>query len=188
MDVDIDLLNRKELLSKIDHIAASRVSENSLVPHNTGVYFQNIPHDAKTKLSSIEYKSANSRGYFKIDFLNVHVYQGIETEQELVQLMNKEPCWELFDYKEIVDSLFQLNGHFYELQLMKPRTIEQLSAFIAMIRPAKRYLIGKSWSEIFKEIWIKPDDGYYFKKAHALSYAMAIVVQMNKLKSISLGV
>ena len=31
-----------------------------------------------------------------------------------------------------------------------------------------------------KEVWVKPKDGeYYFKKAHAVSYAMACVVHMN---------
>jgi hypothetical protein len=32
------------------------------------------------------------------------------------------------------------------------------------------------------EVWTKPeDDAYYFKKAHAVSYAMAVVVHMNLL-------
>jgi hypothetical protein len=49
-----------------------------------------------------------------------------------------------------------------------------------MIRPAKRYLIGKPWTTIMKEVWLKPTtDDYYFKKAHAVAYAMAITVQMN---------
>ena len=31
-----------------------------------------------------------------------------------------------------------------------------------------------------KEVWVKPSDGsYYFKKAHAVAYAHAIVVHMN---------
>ena len=31
-----------------------------------------------------------------------------------------------------------------------------------------------------EEVWTKPTDGaYYFKKAHAVAYAHAIVVQMN---------
>jgi len=49
-----------------------------------------------------------------------------------------------------------------------------------VIRPAKRHLLGKSWEDILKEVWTKPTtDEYYFKKAHAVAYAMAIVVQMN---------
>jgi hypothetical protein len=60
--------------------------------------------------------------------------------------------------------------------------VEQLGAVLAMIRPAKRYLIGKDWTTIMNEVWIKPENGeYYFKKAHSISYAMAVVVHMNLL-------
>jgi hypothetical protein len=53
---------------------------------------------------------------------------------------------------------------------------------LAMIRPAKRHLIGESWNTVMKTIWTKPTDGeYYFKKAHAVAYATAIVVQMNQI-------
>ena len=40
-----------------------------------------------------------------------------------------------------------------------------------------------------KEVWIKPTtDEYFFKKAHAVAYAMAIVVQMNLIcENISYG-
>jgi hypothetical protein len=63
---------------------------------------------------------------------------------------------------------------------MKPQSIEQLAAVLAIIRPAKRYLIGKDWATVNAEVWQKPsDDEYYFKKAHAVAYAAAIVVQMN---------
>jgi hypothetical protein len=61
-----------------------------------------------------------------------------------------------------------------------PNSLEQLAAVLAMIRPAKKHLIGKSWTEIMSQVWTKPDnDEYYFKKAHAIAYAMAVIVQMN---------
>jgi len=57
-----------------------------------------------------------------------------------------------------------------------------LAATLAIIRPAKRHLASKDWETIMKEVWIKPTNGeYYFKKAHAVSYAMACVVHMNLL-------
>jgi len=60
--------------------------------------------------------------------------------------------------------------------------VEQLAAVLAMIRPAKRHLIGQSWDTVMKEVWTKPtNDEYYFKKAHAVSYAMAVIVHMNLL-------
>jgi hypothetical protein len=63
---------------------------------------------------------------------------------------------------------------------MKPTSIGQLAAVLAVIRPAKRHLVGKDWDTVMKEVWTKPDsDEYFFKKSHATAYAMAIVVQMN---------
>jgi len=51
---------------------------------------------------------------------------------------------------------------------------------LAIIRPAKRGLMYKDWTEIMNEVWTKPTDGsYFFKKSHAVAYAQAIVVQMN---------
>jgi hypothetical protein len=72
---------------------------------------------------------------------------------------------------------------------MMPTSIEQLAAVLAMIRPAKRYLIGKDWSDVMNEVWLRPEgDEYFFKKSHATAYAVAIVVQMNLIcESISYG-
>jgi DNA polymerase III alpha subunit len=72
---------------------------------------------------------------------------------------------------------------------MKPCSIEELAMCLALIRPAKRHLVGKTWTEIAGEIWEKPVNGdYYFKKAHAVAYAHVIVVQMNLIcENISYG-
>ena len=72
---------------------------------------------------------------------------------------------------------------------MGPNNIEQLAAVLAIIRPAKRHLIGKDWTTVMSEVWTKPDtDDYYFKKSHATAYAVAIVVQMNLIcEQISYG-
>jgi hypothetical protein len=44
----------------------------------------------------------------------------------------------------------------------------------------QRYLIGKDWNIVNAEVWQRPEnEEYFFKKAHAIAYAMAIVVQMN---------
>lgn len=180
MDIDIDFLNRDQALNIIKHIKASRLDNNVLIPHNTGIYLQNIPHDPITNLSNIDYKIAEERGYFKIDFLNVNVYNDIKNEEHITQLMEVEPLWDLLEQDEFTNLLFHLNGHGNILRTMKPKSILELAAVLAMIRPAKRYLIGKPWGEILEKVWIKPENGeYYFKKSHAHSYAMAIVVQMN---------
>lgn len=179
-DIDIDFPDRQAALKLFDHTIASRLEKGEFKPHNTGIYVTSIPKDIRTNLSTIDYKSAEERGYIKIDFLNVGLYEGVKSEEHLISLMNEEPLWELLEQDEFSNLLFHLNGYGGILRQMKPTNIDQLAAVLAMIRPAKRYLIGKEWTTVMKEIWIKPTtDEYFFKKPHAYSYAMAIVVQMN---------
>jgi len=61
-------------------------------------------------------------------------------------------------------------------------SIPRLAMFLALIRPAKRHLIGQSWADIAKSIWDKNTDGYSFKKSHAVAYAHLVVVHMNLLE------
>ena len=178
-DIDIDFADRDIVLSKIQHRVAVINNEKK---HNTGVYVTEIPHNPVDNHSTIDYKTAEDRGYFKLDFLNVSIYKDVKDDKHLTQLMEKEPLWELLQHEEFVDQLFHLNGHGTVVKKLCPTSVEQLAAVLAMIRPAKRHLIEKTWTEIMKEVWTKPEnDEYYFKKAHAVSYAMAVVVHMNLL-------
>lgn len=180
MDIDIDFLDRNTALAVLDHIKASRIDNDQLVPHNTGVYFHNIPHNPVTNLSTIDYKTAESRGYFKIDFLNIHAYKGVRDEDHLIQLMNMEPVWELLEEEYIVNQLFHLSQYGIILRVMKPKSVEQLAAVLAMIRPGKKHLIGKPWELVMKEIWVPcQNEEYNFKKGHGISYALVIVIQLN---------
>lgn len=189
MDIDIDFADRSKVLEIIKHVKASRQDQEKFVAHNTGVYLHSIPFDPITNLAGIEYKEAEERGYFKIDFLNVSIYKDVKNEEHLSALMNIEPLWDLLEQDDFSNLLFHVNGHGSLLRQMKPKSVEELAMCLALIRPAKRYLVGKGWDDIEKEIWLKPENGeYYFKKAHAVAYAMAIVVQMNLIcENISYG-
>ena len=188
-DIDIDFLDREKALTLFKHTVASRKEDAKLVKHNTGIYLHEVPVDPITGLCSVPYDEAEDNGYFKIDFLNVGIYKGVRDEEHLVHLMNQEPLWDLLVQDEFVNLLFHLNGHGDIIRKTLPTSVEQLSAVLAMIRPAKRYLIGKDWTTIMTEVWTKPETGdYYFKKSHATAYAMAIVVQMNLIcEQISYG-
>ena len=83
-------------------------------------------------------------------------------------------------YKEVVEELFHINKHYDIVKQHQPTSIEQLAMILAMIRPGKRYLVGKSWEEIEKEVWVKTDE-YFFKHSHAIGYALAIAVQLNRI-------
>ena len=179
MDIDIDFGDRDIILSKITHHVAKLETGKK---HNTGIYVNPIPHNPLTNISTIDYKDAEDRGYFKIDFLNVSLYKNIKNEEHLVDLSNKEPLWELLEHTEVVDQLFHVSGHSDILKKLKPKSVLELACALAIIRPAKRYLLNETWDKIHREVWIKPtNEQYYFKKAHAVSYALAVVVHLNLL-------
>ncbi len=182
-DVDIDFVNRENALKLFKHVPATIIKDEDVEKHKTGVYFHEVPVDPINNCCSFDYKQAEQRGYFKIDLLNVNLYENIENEQQLVELMLEEPDWDMLKDKTIVDQLFHINGHFDIVSKLEPKNIEQLAAVLAIIRPAKRNLMYKYWAEILREVWVRPkDDSYFFKKSHAVAYAQAVVVQMNLIK------
>ena len=175
-DIDIDFADRDIILSQLEHRVAKL---NTGKKHNTGVYATEIPHNPIDNLATVEHKAAEERGYFKLDFLNVSIYKDVRDEAHLTELMEKEPIWQLMEHEDFSEKVFHLNGHSALLKVLKPNSVLKLAATLAIIRPAKRYLANQSWETIMQEVWIKPEEGYYFKKAHAVSYAMACVVHMN---------
>jgi len=181
-DIDIDFADRQKILDVMPHTRATIWDDKGIKPHNTGVYFTDIPTIPGTDQSAFDHKVAEQLGYFKLDFLNVNIYSLVKSRQHLDELINTEPPWSKLQDKEFVDQLFHLNSHYDVVSKLKPQTVEQIACCLAIIRPAKRYLLNKSWNEIYQNVWTKPgDDTYYFKKAHAVSYAMAVVGHMNLL-------
>lgn len=183
-DVDIDCFGRDNIISGIECIFG-RIDrpDGRIEKHPTGVYFQNIPRDPVTNMSTLDHRIANDYGYFKIDFLNVNMYEGIRNESHLLELLHKEPPWDFFEYDEITEQLFHLKGHSRLLKKYKPKSVEDLAMILAIIRPAKSYLQQEEWDTIRKEVWVKVDgqESYQFKRSHAISYSLAIIVNLNLL-------
>ena len=183
-DVDIDLGNRDLLLEHIKHIPAAMRNITPIRKHSTGIHITDIPYDPINNIASIDNAAAESRGYFKLDLLNVHVYANVRDESHLVELM-REPVWTLLNDRDFVSKLIHLGNHYQSIQRMiEPiNSIPRLAMFLAMIRPAKKHLIGLPWSEIAKTIWEKDSDGgYSFKRSHAVAYSQLVTVHMNLLQ------
>lgn len=183
-DIDLDFANREDALRLLKHVPASMVRDGELAKHASGVYFTDIPVDSLTGAASIEYHEAEARGYLKLDFLNVSVYQQVRDEDHLVELMTREPDWDRLNDRLFVEQLMHIGSHYDSLRrFAEPiNSIPRLAMFLAVIRPAKRHLIGLPWRDVAKTIWDKPlDDTYYFKKSHAVAYATLVVVHMNLL-------
>jgi len=186
-DIDIDFKDRDRAISVLPGLtyATIEVTDCKVVrTHNTGVYFTKIPKDNITNAATIDYKEAATRGYFKLDFLNLGIYELIESEQHLNDLIELEANWtRLHTDKEFVSKIIHIGNYFELLQSMKPSNINELAMFLAVIRPGKADLRNKPWDIVEKTVWdLTNATGYTFKHAHAISYAMAVKVHMNLIE------
>ena len=182
-DIDIDMANRDHVLGIIKHTSAAiREKDGQPRKHNTGVYVTDIPYDAGNRMSSLDYGTAEDRGYVKLDLLNVGVYNEIKSETHLIEMM-AEPKWELLEDQSFVEKIIHINKHYDTIHRMPEpiNSIPRMAMMLAVIRPGKRHLIGKPWREVAQEIWEVSDEGYVFKKAHAIAYSHLVVVNMNLL-------
>jgi hypothetical protein len=180
-DIDIDFADREDILSKLKHIPATLTDGKK---HNTGAYFIDIPVDPMTGLASLDFEEAEKRGYFKVDFLNVNVYNGIKDEKHMNTLLAKEPNWQrLWTDKEFCEKVIHVNNHFELLGHLKPDSMVRMAMFLAVMRPGKANLRNYDWKAIARTVWDKPADGsYYFKKAHAVAYAHLVALHINLLE------
>jgi hypothetical protein len=183
-DIDIDFGDRTQALTLLKHIPASILRDDKLVKHNTGVYVTDIPTDPFANIASLDYKVAEDRGYTKLDFLNVSLYTQIKSEQHLIELMSREPEWDRLYEEDFCSKLIHIGNHYDTLVKMPEavNTIARMAMLLAIIRPGKRHLVGRTWKEVGDTVWEKPkDDEYYFKRSHSVAYAHLVVVNMNLL-------
>lgn len=188
-DIDIDLSADaiKKLKAAIKHIPASKITEKGLVEHPCGIYPMNIPIDPLTGMSAIDYEKAEKeQGFIKIDLLHNQIYDTFKSESEIDALLKQPIDWRKLRNEAVVKTLPHINGYYSLLSTIPNITgIEELAMFLALIRPAKKHLqetVRKNgWDSIKDCIWVKEaDEGYQFKKAHAIAYALAITLLIRK--------
>ena len=188
-DIDIDLANRDLLLPLIQHTAASQLRQGQLTKHNSGVYVTAVPQDTLNRWASIDYQTAEARGYFKIDLLNNSVYQLIQDQQHYDDMRARTPPWHRLQDRAFVEQIVHINNAWDYLQRMPEpvNTMARMAMFIAVIRPAKRYLQGRTWREVAERIWLPEQDGYYFKRSHSVAYAHLVTLHMNPVHTLDQG-
>ena len=182
-DIDIDMPDRAELLELIQHVPARQVVNGQPRRHNSGVYVTAIPVDVINDCAAIDYETAEQRGYFKIDLLNMGVYNLVQSPEHYETMLAQEPQWsKLWTDREWASRLVHVGNYIDLLNSMKPDSIPRMAAFISIIRPGKAHLQSRPWDEVFKTVWDGDDSrGYTFKKAHALGYAKLVALHMNLL-------
>lgn len=181
-DVDLDVRAREEVIVHFPTaIEASKDAGGMLVSHRAGLHFQAIPVDPITGLAAFPYEIAKTLGYNKIDVLSNGAYTGVESSEHLDELLAAEIPWRWFTHVEFVNQLFHFRGDTdWKAKVVvdyAPQSILDLAHLIALIRPAKKHLIGRSWDVLRAEMWTKDPQGRaQFKKSHACAYAMVVVV------------
>ena len=188
-DIDLDLADRSQLIKLISCVPARQLHQGQIRKHNSGVYVTDIPYDPINECASIDYEEAEKRGYFKIDLLNMSVYQLVNSPEHYEELLAREPDWaRLWTDTEWAKQLVHVGNYTDLLASMKPDSIPRMAAFISIIRPGKAHLQNKPWAEVFNSVWDGDDSkGFVFKKAHALGYSMLVALHMNLLDTSNQG-
>ena len=186
-DIDLDLADRNILLQLIDAVPARQLHQGQVRRHNSGVYVTDIPYDPINECSAIDYEQAEQRGYFKIDLLNMTVYQLIKSPEHYEEILNKQPDWSrLWTDTEWAKQLVHVGNYTELLKSMRPDSIPRMAAFIAIIRPGKAHLQNRPWEEVFNSVWDGDDSkGFVFKHSHSISYAALVALHMNLLSELN---
>jgi DNA polymerase III alpha subunit len=189
-DIDVDMpstFDAAKFFGSYIVTKASMLKDEKLQSHPCGVYFQEIPKDPLSNLSAIPYEAAEELGYFKVDFLHLDVYKYFESKQEIKDLLKIDPDWTLLNSPSIVSKLFQLSKHYEIIKKIQPKSILEVADVLALIRPGKAYVLNlylrdkeKGRRELYK---MDANGNYSFKKAHAISYAMVVVLQLHLLSA-----
>ena len=188
-DIDIDFADREKILSLIQHRSARQHVESQVRRHNSGVYVTDIPWDPINQCAAIDYQEAESRGYFKLDFLNMSVYSLIRSPDHYKKMLDRSPPWSrLWTDTDWASQLVHVGNYTGLLSSMRPDSIPRMAAFISIIRPGKAHLQNLPWAEVFESVWDGDDSrGYTFKKSHAVSYAALVALHMNLIDPANQG-
>jgi hypothetical protein len=182
-DIDIDLADRDQLLKLIQAVPAHQIHQGQVRRHNSGVYVTDIPYDPVNACAAIDYEQAEQLGYFKIDLLNMTVYQLIRDPAHYQALLAQEPPWSrLWTDPVWAGQLVHIGNYTELLKNMRPDSIPRMAAFISIIRPGKAHLQNLSWDQVFGSVWDGDTSrGFVFKQSHAISYAALVALHMNLL-------
>lgn len=182
-DIDIDFADREQILKLIQHTPARQIVQGQVRRHNSGIYVTDIPRDPVNNCATIDYEQADQRGYFKIDFLNMGVYQLVKDLKHYKEMLDADPPWaRLWQDTAWAGQLVHVGNYTELLKSMRPDSIPRMAAFISIIRPGKAHLQNKTWTDVFESVWDGDDSkGFVFKHSHAISYAALVSLHMNLL-------
>lgn len=198
VDVDVKSGTDKDLYGTRAHVYNEE--RLRLNPHPSGYFLPSkdllgldVPVDPITGLAAIDSEEAEDVGYFKVDLLTNTVYDKFRSKQEVLDSMDFSNFdWSVFMKKEVVEKLPHIGKHFSIVRQLQPRSVDDLADILALIRPGKIDLYDdylKDRERTRKRLYKKPSNGgMYFKRSHAIAYAIMILVSLNKPEENMFGV
>lgn len=183
-DVDVDVASNTDRSSIGTRAIVYNEDTKRVLPHPSGVYLETVPIDNLTGNAAFDYKDGDAVGFYKVDILTNTVYDSFSSKEDLLLSAEKEPDWSLLQKPSVVDKLPHLSKHVEFVSEMKPTSVMELADCLALIRPGKIHLIDdyrEDKERTRKRLYARPKHGVYFKKSHAVSYAVMIVAVLNKI-------
>lgn len=186
-DIDIDVKGGLERGEYGVRCAIYNDETERLQPHPSGVIIEDVPADPISGLACIDYKECDRLGLYKVDLLTNNSYNIFVDQEEMEHYRDMEPDFTLLQIENICKQLPHIGNHYQLVKDVNPQSVEDLADVLALMRPAKLHLV-EDYMEPHKRQAVKTNlyrankNGVYFKKSHAISYAVMIITVMNKLK------
>lgn len=184
-DIDIDVVKTIDREKYgVRAIVYDSVSQ-TIFPHPSGIYIADgMPIDEETGWAAIPATVAEEQGFSKIDLLSLNWLENFKDKNEFLRYMETEPNWSLLESSKFLSELSHIAGYDSLIGKLKPRNVEDLADLLALMRPGKKHLLGGYLKdkEAVRKILYKKVDDVYFKKSHAVAYALLIIAELNLLE------
>lgn len=184
VDIDVSPVTEKERYGV--QAMVYNEEQSKILPHPSGIYLEEVPVDPVTGLCAFDYKYGDAVGVMKVDVLNNSIYKAFNSKKDVLDALNQEVKWSEFRKRDVVENLPHLGKHFDLVEKIEPSSIIELADVLALIRPGKEHLIEpylKNRTRTRKNLYREPKTGMYFKKSHAVSYAMMIVCALQSRRT-----
>lgn len=191
-DIDIDVKSKTQKDAYGVRSYVYNEERMKLVPHPSGYFLQSedlvmndIPVDPETGMTALSAKEGEEYGFFKVDLLTNTAYDQFRNKKDVLNAMDFSKFdWSVFLDKDVVEKLPHMGKNFSVVRQLQPQSVEDLADILALIRPGKidlfdAYLENRERTR--KRLYKRPSNGgMYFKKSHAIAYAVMILVTLNK--------
>lgn len=182
-DVDIDLPSTVDKNTYGIRGMVYNEKTETCSPHPSCYYLQEVPVDGLTGTAAFDYEEEFTSDLLKVDLLTNRVYDGVNSKEELLGIIERPVDWSMFLDKEIVEKLPHIAKYHDLVKQVKPQSVEDLADVIALIRPGKSHLIEtylENKKIVRRDLYKRAaNEQAYFKKSHAISYALMIVCALH---------